>query len=340
MPTFSTLDAFKDHPKYIPLLKKALLTVKPEAQKKFLYFKQFPFGAKKLPLVLVDFDAACTAALAKGGYKPTDEGVVSLTPEGELNFEAKKGNLKRIRIKKYFATMGAGIKPVFVPAGETDEESESENAESTETTPPQVAPDENEGKRRQLQARIDELQTKAFPPKIEALKKQVLDKAKSLGEANKFAEATLLLDQLAAKAGASPGVAPGADGFRQQWTAARKSWQDASEAIDAQIGQLQQALRKSGDAELVEIAEFGLNGVTGDFKVPLMASIRDIDSAPPDAVKPLAQQARGIVANFIAHLDGEERITACEENPFGVKVSIRSTLKPALTKLDQALASA
>src|SRR5947199_7156898 len=105
MPTFSVPDSFKDYKQYVALLKKGLLTVRPESQKKFLYFKQYPFGTKKLPLVLVDFDAACPAALAKAGAKPTDEGLVSLTPEGELNFEPKKGALKRIRLKKYFATM-------------------------------------------------------------------------------------------------------------------------------------------------------------------------------------------------------------------------------------------
>jgi hypothetical protein len=338
MATFSTPDSFKEHAKYIPLLKKALLAVKPDTEKKFLYFKQFPFGPKKLPLVLVDFDPGCPAALAKAGHKPTDEGLVSLTPEGELNFEPKKGNLKRIRLKKYFATMGGGIKPVFVPAGETDDE--PEGAESSEAPAPQPATNENESKRRELMARLDELQAKAFPPKIDALKKQVLDKAKSLADANKFAEATLLLDQLAAKAASVPGSAPGTNGFRQQWTAARQSWQDASDALDAQIAQLQQALRKSGDAELVEIAEFGLNGVTGNFKVPLMASIRDIDSAPPEGLKALAQKARGLVAKFAAHIESEERIMACEENPFGVTVSIRSTLKPALAKLEEVLASA
>src|SRR5882724_6262834 len=164
MPIFSSPADFQEHKQYIPLLKKALLAVKPEVKKKFLYFKQYPFGVKKLPLVLVDFDLNCSAALAKAGYKPTDEGLVSLTQQDELNFEAKKGNLKRIGLKKYFATMGTGIKPVFVPAGETDDESESDTA-----TP---AIDENEAKRRQLLARVQELQAKAFPAKIEALKTQ------------------------------------------------------------------------------------------------------------------------------------------------------------------------
>src|SRR6266567_1546005 len=106
MPIFSSPDHFKEHKQYIALLKKALMTVKPDVQKKFIYLKQYPFGPKKLPLVLVDFDVNCASTLLKAGYKPTDEGMVSLTPQDELNFEGKKGTLKRIRIKKYFAAMG------------------------------------------------------------------------------------------------------------------------------------------------------------------------------------------------------------------------------------------
>ena len=209
MPTFSFPDAFEEHKQYIPLLKKALLQVKPDTQKKFLYFKQYPFGAKKLPLVLVDFDLNCPVALAKAGHKPTDEGIVTLTPQDELNFEPKKGNLKRIRLKKYFATMGSGIKEVFVPPGEVeDEDDDLAMPVATEATPPQpmgnqmerkMEFEENEFKRRQVLARVAELQAAAFPPALEALKKQVLDKSRSLAGENRFADADKLLDLLAAK---------------------------------------------------------------------------------------------------------------------------------------------
>jgi len=213
MPTFSSPNSFKDIKGYVPLLKKALQTVKPETQKKFLFYKQYAFGPKKLPLVLVDYDMNFPAALAKTGLKPAAEGLVSLTPQDELNFEPKKGSLKRIRIKKYLATIGGGFKPVYVPSGEVDdEEPEAGDSTSSATTQgvpqPQIGaktqPDENELKRRQLLARIEELRTKQFPPKIEALKNSVLEKAKALGDANKFAEATPLLDQLAAKATVGP----------------------------------------------------------------------------------------------------------------------------------------
>src|ERR1043165_1872085 len=131
MPIFSSPDQLKDYKAYVPLLKKALLAVKPDAEKKFLFYKQFPFGAKKLPLVVVDFDANFQNALNKAGHKTNAEGTVTLTTKDELNFEPKKGDLKRAGIRKYFSTMGGGIKPVYVPIGETDDEEANEAPIST-----------------------------------------------------------------------------------------------------------------------------------------------------------------------------------------------------------------
>src|SRR4051812_2823808 len=343
MPVFTSIGQFQEHKHYIPALKKALLTVKPETQKKILYVRQFPFGQKKLQHVVVDFDAQLPGALAKAGHEPTDVGLVSLTAQDELNFEGKKGNLKRIRLKKYFATMGGGIKSVYVPPGETDDEGESEGVatETTEGAPAgKGAPGSgSDDGLRQLLARIKELESMTFPDKIAALKTQVLQKAQALGQMSKFAEANMLLDQLAAKAGTAPSAGSG-DNFKQRWMAARKSWQTASEALDAQVGQLQAALRKSGDNELVEIAEFGLNGVTGNFKTRLMAAMLEVDQAAnAEALKKAAGSARGIIGGFRQHIDSDERVQVCDDNPFGVTVSIRKTLGEALGRLEEPLAT-
>ena len=64
---------------------------------------------------------------------------------------------------------------------------------------------------------------------------------------------------------------------------ARNAWQDAMDAVDSQIAALQQVLRGSGDEDLEEIAEYGLNAVTGNHKVPLMAALMDIGTGTPSA---------------------------------------------------------
>ncbi|MBI4692899.1 MAG: hypothetical protein HY749_02670 [Gammaproteobacteria bacterium] len=124
--------------------------------------------------------------------------------------------------------------------------------------------------------------------------------------------------------------------FRARWAKARAAWMEASDAVDAQIAKLQSALRGQDDVDLHEIAEYGLNGVTGGFKVPLMAAIRDIDdqgSGDEDAIADL----RDIIAGFRGHLESDERIAVCDDNPFRVAVSIRKTLGDALAEMATAL---
>ena len=127
---------------------------------------------------------------------------------------------------------------------------------------------------------------------------------------------------------------PVANGF----AGARTGYTEAMEAINGQITALQNALRSSRDNDLVAIAEFGLNGVTGNHSVRLTAALMDIGAGPPTAKT--AQKAIGIIAPFREHIASDERITVCDENPFGVAVAIRSTLEPALAALQTSLEDA
>lgn len=130
------------------------------------------------------------------------------------------------------------------------------------------------------------------------------------------------------------GTVAGSD-FPQAWRAAVAEWRDASDAVDSQITALQRALKASGDGELEDIAEYGLNGVTGGFKVPLMAVLQELDPASPDPR--LLKRARTIVSGFRSHLGSDQRVLACDENPFGVRVALRATLDPALGRLNAAI---
>ncbi|HLY55135.1 MAG TPA: hypothetical protein VKS60_06240 [Stellaceae bacterium] len=127
----------------------------------------------------------------------------------------------------------------------------------------------------------------------------------------------------------SQGKAPAAN-----WDTVRAMWRQASDAADAQIAALQAALRKTDDDTLHEIAEFGMNGVTGNFKVPLMAALIEL-GAPGQGAKALK-----IVRDFRAYLDTDEKVLVCDENPFEVPVSLRATLGGALAQMEAALAKA
>jgi hypothetical protein len=121
------------------------------------------------------------------------------------------------------------------------------------------------------------------------------------------------------------------------WAAAKAAWTSAIETVDTQLGKLQQALNSSDDEELREIGEFGVNGVTGNFKVPLLAVMQDLESAADDARGAHARRAAKIAAGFLKHIESATRVQACDENPFGVQVSIRKTLGGALAQLNDAL---
>jgi hypothetical protein len=187
---------------------------------------------------------------------------------------------------------------------------------------------------------------------------QLAAAAAAAAKARDHAGALALLDRLEAAARAALAAPPPAAGgaaadepdddldadeaapideaaFRRGWPAARQAWQDASDAVDGQLAKLQTALKASGDTELVEIAEYGLNGVTGNHKVPLMASVRELDSAAGPKLAGAVSRAARIVAAFRAHLDGAETVAACDDNPFGVPVTIRKSIGGALQALEK-----
>jgi len=94
--------------------------------------------------------------------------------------------------------------------------------------------------------------------------------------------------------GAVAGKVANDDGrdFAKVWADAAARWRDA---VDAQISQLQSALKQTDDEELHEIAEFGLNGITGGTKVKLMAAIRDVSSAGAMVAPAVVGKARQAV---------------------------------------------
>lgn len=125
--------------------------------------------------------------------------------------------------------------------------------------------------------------------------------------------------------------------FRSRWTTLRDDWSEASYAADQQIGVLQIALRKSGNEDLAQIANFGMNALTGNFKVQLMAAMKDLDSANDDKVPKAAAKALPVIRGFRKHLSSDPRVKACDANPFGVSMSLAATLDGALGPMERLL---
>lgn len=142
----------------------------------------------------------------------------------------------------------------------------------------------------------------------------------------------------AATAGAagSTARAPSPD-FAASWPPAKAAWQQAIEVVGGQLEQLRSHLLTTRDPDLVRIAEFGLNAITGDHRVPLQVAMAEIDAAADGDKLPRVARARAIVTSFQAHLANDERVEACDGNPFGVAVTIRDTLLGGLVTLADAL---
>ena len=141
--------------------------------------------------------------------------------------------------------------------------------------------------------------------------------------------------------GASPATAkPAFDEavFRREWASVKGGWRDALDTVDAQVAQLQTALRKLNDTELTAIADKGLNGITGNFKTPVIVAVMEVDNARGEGLKKAAQKGARAAKALAAYLASEETVRVTDENPFGVKMTIRASLGKALTDMQALLA--
>lgn len=128
--------------------------------------------------------------------------------------------------------------------------------------------------------------------------------------------------------------------FKSRWQQSFTVWRDAIETVDNQMAALGTACRKTNDPWLVRIAELGLPALTKNHKTPLMAACLEVTGAPPEKLSGAAANARSAVAKFAQHIATDPQVAGCDGNPFGVAVSIRATLGPALKSLDDALRQA
>jgi hypothetical protein len=107
-------------------------------------------------------------------------------------------------------------------------------------------------------------------------------------------------------------------------------WVEAKDEIDAGIAQLQKALSATGDADLQQIAEYGLNGATTGQSAELMAALRDLDqSGKPESLDRVGKA----VSDYRNFLNGSRIVDLLEDNPFGVAVPIRRRLDAALGEI-------
>ena len=100
-------------------------------------------------------------------------------------------------------------------------------------------------------------------------------------------------------------------------------------------------MAKHDDKAIQEIAKLQLKGLTDDLKVQLLSATNDVEKASDDAArKKAATTAQEAIKKVAATINSDERIAVCDDNPFGVSVSIKKTLGPALVAMSKALSAA
>lgn len=129
------------------------------------------------------------------------------------------------------------------------------------------------------------------------------------------------------------------------WAEAHQTWIDANDSVNDDLNALRAAVlsRAKEDPEyavhLADIADKGLNAVTGNHRAKLTASLLDIGDGSPAALAANGAKTLALVTAFQAFIDASDEIRVCDANPFGVPVSIKATLVPALGRLADALRS-
>ncbi len=127
--------------------------------------------------------------------------------------------------------------------------------------------------------------------------------------------------------------------FRKTIAPAREALLRANETVDGQLNALRRKLLASDDPDLRQIAESGLNAITVDRRVGLMAAVMDLDSADASTKTARAEAARNAAVALRSFVETDERIATCDECPT-LEITIRKTMSAALSGLEQALAAA
>lgn len=158
-------------------------------------------------------------------------------------------------------------------------------------------------------------------------------------KSGKFDEGEQLIDRLDDLLKTLGSVAPEkAAEFREPWRLAKEVWDGAVADVRDQMNELQNLLVSvENDDDLLQIGEMGLNAVTQSHLVPIRAALMEIDASGADRLKTSAKKLQNLLGEFRKHIETSPKVQACEDNPFGVAVSIRQTLEPGFDALENGL---
>jgi hypothetical protein len=235
---------------------------------------------------------------------------------------------------------------------ETESEEDEAGGETTGTTGPTTETQKETPKQKQEKGQAEfKVRIMALLPEIEKAKSAKTEmgqkvnllssEANLLARQGKYADAHDRLDEiesrlkLMAQGDTSGGDVPVE--LHKRLLQAVQTWRAASENVDRQLTELAKVCRADEDEDLKIIAERGIMDVTGNFKAKLMTLCHQVATgAKGPALKQLAAKGAPYALGLLTHIKSSRRVAVCDDNPFGVNVTIVKTLGPALVELGQA----
>jgi hypothetical protein len=188
------------------------------------------------------------------------------------------------------------------------------------------------------------LKAQAGPTPLVKDAKLRVSEAQMFAKKKDFAQANAILDQLeqVTKQALAGAASPAPAHAGPEATAPTKTlaiWQQAKDAVGAQIAKLQAALRQTKEPKFLRIADLGMNGITKRLQVGLHVALLEFDQGSGAARAKARSKAEALVADFQKFLQSNPEVQLVDENPFGVAVTIRASLGKALDGIAQALAA-
>ena len=141
-------------------------------------------------------------------------------------------------------------------------------------------------------------------------------------------------------AGGLKGTPDGSDEISERYRAARAAWQAASAAVDEQMKALANKLAGHGDEDLRQIASQRLSSITSGFYVRMASALKDFGDGDPDKLRKAGAKAAKFAEKLRDEINDDEQVLACDTNPYGTPISIRSTLGRAIEQMAEALRDA
>ena len=118
-------------------------------------------------------------------------------------------------------------------------------------------------------------------------------------------------------------------------------WRDARDWVNDQIERLRGAMRDSGVSAIMQVADAGLNGITGRLQVGVVKELMEFDGAASSGdtqkIATAATRLRGTIGEWRGFLSKDRVVQLLDANPWGVNIGLRESLGEALDEIERSL---